>query len=205
MGMDVAFDATTEIRRALNLLSFLEESSEPLRSKDLISKLSDVENINIDIDNRKIITKFKKQMEEWKSDYKNLPVVTGQNGTRENPTSPFKFALGKEDYYHQQVYNELLRIAFALLLIKKGELGDLHNFLIHKKNPLKILMVLVNSITKNNSRHIKITFGEAGQERTLKVAIISIKQSADSWILECKDNHNNPVEIPFNQIINATP
>lgn len=143
MGADYTIDLTSGIRRILNIIAILERrKGYELSSSDIKNELSKFDFVNED--DSKIIPRFKEHILEWEHDY-GLRLIKGANVDADNPRSPFKFNIDKEQHLDKAVYKEPLRIAFALILIRNGEPNFLNDFL-ELENPLWTLTVILDSV-----------------------------------------------------------
>ncbi len=199
MGMDVAFSGTKQIRRALNFLGILEKARVPLSTQELKREYSEIEFIRED--NNAIISDFIGLIRSWKDDY-NKGIVKWEGGTQNSPRGPYYLNINKNN--DKDTYTELLRIAFSILLIKKGQMSFIDEFL-EKEFPLSILMTLLNSVSdKYNPDSIRLEYMNGNEEVTSVVSIDKITQNGGEWMLICKDSNSRTLEINFNNIISAT-
>jgi len=207
MGVDIAFDGLSQIRRILNILSILEESSEELSSKEIRKRLTNYEKVSSG--NRQIIRTFVKDIEKWEEENVGVDIIKANYyRTKDNrKKGPYKFSLNNGPT-ESQIYKECLRVAFAMLIVKKGQLGFIDAFST-KSKPLTMFMKIINSIKHNHTAEfINISYEEGITKNKVCVKLFSVcyidKNIPGKWALECRDKENNEITIPLLKIISVS-
>lgn len=167
-------------------------------TNDIIKELQEFEYLKEDNCRQTIRDFIIKHILEWEKDYK-IKIIKGKNKKNDNPISPYYFALNKKNDRDIKVYEELLRIAFALIIMKKGVL-DFINPLLQTEHPLSIMTNILDSI-KNKNREYRIDIKHNDVfESNLLVTQIKQREVDKKWYLYCRNDKNESIKIPFDKI-----
>lgn len=189
MGLDVLLSKTETLRRALNILSVLEEkktegnyigTTKILEEYEKKFKSKKYERTQIDRELERIM--------DWKEDYM-IDIV------RKSPYNSYKFNLTTDDselddnkkFLNNNAYLELLKIVFGLIIITGEDLSFLNEFLIKKENPLNFLSTLLESISSRNK--IKLEYKVNRKLYTKEVYFKKVEYKR-AWQFIFEDNDN---------------
>lgn len=206
MGMDVAFDGTKTIRKILNFISLLEKAETELESREIVNEY------NKEFPDQKEFTRQKLSdlmgtIRDWNRKKEYGKRIINWDGGTNAIVGNYYFDLSKRSSSDVETYKELLRIAFVLLLLKKGELSFVEGFLNSSKFPLSTLMIMLDSVNeRGNSNPISITYETNNSLTTKEVVIDKIiyDENINDWLLHCEEGYDaDPVNIPFSRIKSA--
>lgn len=206
MGLDVAFDAMHEIKRALTILAILENSGKEMKTSKILKELKVYED-SPKGKHRSIMNHFmKNQIIPWEVEARVGIVsdanqaVNGRRGNRIR--SPYKFTLEKSSR-SRSIYKEYLKIAFVQILLRIGELDFLDD-LLNLEAPLYSLINILDSVSGNNHNAIKLSYSD-GKNEIRNVEVVPHSLLFDNqdlnWKLRCWTKNSESLEIPIKRLI----
>lgn len=206
--MDIAFDGTKSVRKVLNFISVLESADRNhLASGEIRKKYHESYTDQKEL-GRGDVSDYMELIRKWtKGDEYGKRIINWDEGTRNSPQGGYFFNLSKGNTSDPGIYKELLRIAFVLLLLKKGELSFVEDFLVNSKFPLSTLMIMLDSVNERGcSNPISITYETNNSLTTKEVVIDKIiyDENINDWVLHCEEGYDaDLVIIPFSIIKSA--